>query len=189
MWAIHNSIKGWTLYNLTLYEAQLIVHTLSPNEIRIAFVAQASSTWEKLDTQAHAQLFKLAIKPSVGFSEFKKSTSELPEDTDFFIFKPQRKHKERIHVRKEFQTDIIIEGQSQVFKTVSHDLSEGGIYLKDTIPDWVSGYFIVKIVDKTEVLQLICCLVEDQKVKQRVQVVSEENDQHFVKYRNWLQSK
>lgn len=188
MWAVHNSVKGWTLYNLAQKEVQLLIKTLTSNEVRMTFVAQKNTLWVKLDQKIHEELFNYESRSPEGFEKFEEKQDQ-EQDTDFFIFKPVRRHLDRVHERKEFEVSIVLEGQSQQFKSTTIDLSEGGIYLKDVIPDWISGYFVVRIIDQKEILQLICCLVEDQKIRQRIQVVSEENDQHFLKYKSWLSTK
>ena len=66
------------------------------------------------------------------------------------------------------------------------DLSEGGLYFKDTLPDWVAGYFLVGVQSPTTIYQLMCSVVEDQKERRRVQIVSEEQDAHYLAYKEWL---
>lgn len=189
MWAIHNSIKGWTLYNLNLREMQLLVSTLSPNEVKLTRVAAHKATqWESLSRETHPDFFTLTGNDSQGFPDFKVTDTPADADTDFFVIKPQKKYLARLHDRIEIQTKVAIEGQSKSFESTTVDISEGGLFFKDTIPDWVSGYFIVRVFDKETFYQVICSLVEDQKVKQRVQIVSEENDIHYLKYKDWLRT-
>ncbi len=189
MWAIYNSVKGWTLYKLSLREVQLIVSTLTLNEVKLTRItALNSNQWENLSRDTHPDFFSEVGKESTGFPEYKIAESTLEADTDFFVIKPQKKYLARLHDRIDANVKVVIEGQNKSFESITIDLSEGGLYFKDTIPEWVSGYFIVRVFDAKTFYQVICSLVEDQKVKQRVQIVSEENDIHYLKYKEWLKS-
>ena len=101
---------------------------------------------------------------------------------------PQKTILPRLYERIERELEVVIEGlnRDQKFHSQTVDLSEGGIYFKDVIPDWVSGYFIVAFIYEHQRCQIMCALVEDQKIKHRVQVMSEENDSHYLVYKNFL---
>ena len=187
MWAVHNSIKGWTLYGLSLREVQLLTQTMSPNEIKLTKVSSLKqSDWNFITKDMYPDFFSETGKENSGFSDHKNGEVGSEVDTDFFIIKPKKIHQTRLHDRINIQIKVIIEGQSKSFESVTVDISEGGIFFKDTIPEWVSGYFIVRVFDGARSYQVICSMVEDQKVKQRVQIVSEESDAHYVKYKDWL---
>lgn len=188
MWAIHNAVKGWTLYNLSLREVQLLINSMSPNETKLAKVSGLNENeWHMITPTAYPDFFSETGRLSTGFVDYKTINENTGEgDTDFFIIKPKKVHHPRLHNRIEIEVKARIEGQSKSFESLTVDISEGGIYFKDTIPDWVSGYFIVRVFDGSIFYQVICSLVEDQKVKQRVQIVSEENDVHYLKYKEWL---
>lgn len=188
MWAIHNSVKGWTLYNLSLREVQLLINSMSPNEVKLAKVSALNENeWHIINAEAYPDFFSETGRLSNGFVDYKTVQENTGEsDTDFFIIKPKKVHHPRLHNRIDIEVKARIEGQSKSFESLTVDISEGGIYFKDTIPDWVSGYFIVRVFDGPVFHQVICSLVEDQKVKQRVQIVSEENDAHYLKYKEWL---
>lgn len=187
MWAVHNSIKSWTLYNLSLREVQLLLNTMSSNEIKLTkAVQQGSPDWHFITKEHFPDFFSTTGKVNSGFADYKATDAPADSDTDFFIIQPKRPHLARLHERIEIQAKVIIEGQSKSFESITVDISEGGICFKEAIPDWVSGYFIVRVFTQTSSYQVICSLVEDQKVKQRVQIVSEDNDAHFLKYKEWL---
>lgn len=187
MWAIHNSVKGWTLYNLSLREVQLLVNTLSVNEVKLTKVSSLTKNeWEIISREKHPDFFSDAGKLNSGFIDYKMSDQAGDIQTDFFVIKPKRVQQPRLHIRYEIEVKASIEGQSKSFESLTVDISEGGVHFKDTIPDWVSGYFIVRLFDKSTYYEVICSLVEDQKVKKRVQIVSEESDAHFLKYKEWI---
>ena len=65
--------------------------------------------------------------------------------------------------------ELVIESDGQSFQTQTVDLSIGGILLQDSVPEWVVGYFTVRIVrsDISQQVELTCCLVENQSPGQR----------------------
>ncbi len=193
MWAIHNSIKNWTFYNLSEHEVHLIVQTLTSNERRMTFLARqsdihTSSEWIKLEENIFPKFYQAVAQDSASFEIYQNKSLEKSDEADCFVIRPSRKHQLRIHDRKEIPIQVIIEGQGQQFKSETIDVSEGGLYLKEIIPDWLSGYFIVKMTMNSLTYQLVCSLVEDQKIRQRIQIVSEENDRHYLDYKKWLNS-
>ena len=187
MWAVHNSIKGWTLYGLSLREVQLLLNTMSPNEIKLTKVSSLKqSDWIFISKDLYPDFFSESGKQNTGYSDFKNGETGADIDTDFFIIKPTKTHHARLHDRIITEVKVILEGQKRSFESVTVDISEGGIFFKDAIPEWVSGYFMVRVFEGPHAHQVICSLVEDQRVKQRVQIVSEESDAHYVKYKDWL---
>ena len=70
MWAIHNSLKGWTLYDLTDREAQLLINSMSQNEIKLAKVCSVGMAWENLDKEKHNSLFSASSPIETLFSYF-----------------------------------------------------------------------------------------------------------------------
>ncbi|MCM2353923.1 MAG: PilZ domain-containing protein [Pseudobdellovibrio sp.] len=189
MWALHNSLKGWTLYSLTEREVQLMINTLSSNEIKLVKVCKKSDReWHKLSREEFPELYAPAGKFEEGYPALSSEASAESTDTDYFVVKTKKVIHPRLHDRIEKQFTATVLGQTNNFDTTTIDLSEGGIQFNDIIPDWVSGYFIVRIADAGQIYQVMCSLVEDQKEKKRVQVMSEESDPQFLKYRNWLDS-
>ena len=191
MWALHNSLKGWTLYSLTDREVQLVINTLSSNEVKLVKVSKkGGSEWHKVSREQFPELYAPVGKfeegyPALGSDAGGEHTST---DTDYFVVKAKKVMHPRLHERIEKAFNVTLLGQNNNFETTTIDLSEGGIHFTDIIPSWVSGYFIVRIEDRGQVYQVMCSLVEDQKEKKRVQVMSEESDPQFLKYRDWLDS-
>jgi PilZ domain len=186
MWAIHNSLKGWTLYGLNEREVQLLFNTFSPNELKLISLCQLTEKkWEIFNPAKHSFFLSTTGKSQNHFPELNIEASiEVP--SEYFIIKPQRKILPRLHERIEIDIQAVIEGHNQRFSSRTVDLSEGGLYFKDVIPDWVSGYFIVIVSHANESHQIMCSLVEDQKIKHRVQVMSEESDSHYISYKKFL---
>lgn len=186
-WAVHNPLKGWTLYDLSEKEVQLLLNSFTPNEVRLCRVcSNQEKKWMGLDASVHAALFSDYGKDPAGFPPPDQTEKTASMGTDYFIVRPKKVIYPRLHQRIDIALPVSIENHTQSFKTETIDISEGGLHLKEIIPDWVSGYFIVKIYSGGQTIQLMCSLVEDQKVKQRVQVVSEDSDGNFIHYKNLL---
>ena len=191
IWGLYNALRGWTLYDLTVNEVQLLVQVMSANEIKLIKVAKPNDpTWEPLSELIHPQFFEKRkvselTYPSLHQSD-KNATSEL--DTEYFVVRP-RKHLPRLYKRHDVNLPCLVKSTTKNFQTESVNMSEGGMQFKDTLPDWIAGYFIVAITGNTTgVIQLMCSLVEDQKEKRRVQIVSEDTDPQYCLYREWLAS-
>jgi hypothetical protein len=184
-WAIQNSLKGWVLYDLTEREIQLLVRTMSINEVRLTRVCkQSDTTWQTLSENQFPELFKFTQGESKLFPVLEPPKEG--SDTEYFVIRPQKTIHPRLHKRYETEITCLIFSTTRQFTTATIDLSEGGLYFKDMIPDWVVGYFIVGVQGPGALFQLMCSLVEDQKEKKRVQIVSEEQDPQFVAYKEWL---
>jgi hypothetical protein len=187
-WALHNSLKGWTLYSLTDSDVMVILLTMSENEIKLARISRSGSQeWASLNKNAYANFFSEEFRKSHEISEdfpVLDARNDVANDTAYFIIKPAKVVHPRLHERHEVVANCTLVGSNnKTFTTETIDLSEGGLYFKEVIPSWVAGYFLVIVNEK---YQLMCSLVEDQKEKKRVQIVSEESDAHFMKYKDWI---
>ena len=188
LWALHNPLKSWTLYNLSERELKLLIMSLSDSEITLVKICKKNETsWQSIDRDIHSNLLKKDnLDPFNGSADFPVviPRSEAPTDTEYFTIKPNKVLQPRLHNRYELVIPcVLLGGNNKVFATETKDLSEGGLYFKDIVPGWIAGYFLVIVNSK---YQLMCSLVEDQKEKKRVQIVSEDSDYHFVQYKNWL---
>lgn len=189
MWAFHNSLKGWTLYDLTLEQAQVLMNSLTPNEKRLLKVNEVTSQkWVTFNSEIHKVLVSSRGQVSSHFSSPVDSGHTQSADTDFFIVKAKKVIYPRLHERFNVEADAAIELGQKQFKTTTVDISEGGLYFKDVLPDWVSGYFIVTLTYHERNYQVMCSMVEDQKLRHRVQIVSEESDSHYLRFKSFLDS-
>lgn len=192
MYALHNALKGWTLYDLSEREVQIVINSLSKNEINLTKVCEASSLkWVELSSTRWPHLFSETALKSKVFQEYVDTSSVTAEktDTEYYVVRaPQKNFHERAHQRVSIVLKTRIIGATADFETTTQDVSEGGIQLADVIPQWVSGYFIVEIEHLENKFSIMCSLVEDQATKKRVQIMSEENDPNFVRYKTWLKS-
>jgi hypothetical protein len=188
-WSLHNSYKSWTLYNLTSAEVSLLVQSLSETELRLLKVSQKNDTnWKSLNSNEYPQFFEKKnvekYKSSENYPTL-ETRNDTVSETNYFVIKPNKIVQPRLHKRHDLVVScVLISANNQKFEAETIDLSEGGLYFKETIPNWIAGYFLVIINSQ---FQLMCSLVEDQKEKKRVQIVSEESDFHFIQYKNWLE--
>lgn len=166
----------------------LVILSLSESEQRSARICRESDkSWRTINHEENPKFIDKALTQSYfdssGYPELSFETTNA-SDKDYFVIQPKKVLQPRLHHRYEITTKCTIVGtNSKEFKSETVDISEGGIFLKDIIPTWVAGYFVVMIADK---FQLMCSLVEDQKEKRRVQIVSEESDFNFIQYKNWI---
>lgn len=187
-WGIHNSLKGWTLHGLSDREMQIIIKTLSINEIKLTQICRmGDAKWTALNEKSFPELFQTKVGELSGFPTI-DTRSKDPSDTEFFVVRPKRTIQPRLHQRYEVEVPCLVSSTTKQFSTTTIDLSEGGLYFKETVPDWVAGYFLVAVQAQNSVYRLMCSMVEDQKERKRVQIVSEEQDAHYLAYKEWLLS-
>ena len=187
-WALHNSLKSWTLYNLSEAELRLLLLGFSENELKLAKICKrGDGDWQRVDKTAHGALLTRQGLETYFRAEGYPSANMKAEsviDTEYFVIKPNRVMQPRLHKRYEVIVPCTLVGNKE-FQTETVDLSEGGLYFRDVIPSWIAGYFLVVVNSR---YQLMCSLVEDQKEKKRVQIVSEDSDPHFMHYKEWLKT-
>lgn len=190
LWGMHNALKGWTLYDLGVNDVQLLVQVLSANEIRLCKVCTLdSAVWTSLSQTEHPQFFSAKKNSSENYPALHQSEKTMAgeTDTEYFVVRP-RKQLPRLHKRHDLEVSCTVNSTTKSINTVTVNVSEGGIQFKDTLPDWIAGYFIVALLIPTGSVQLMCSLVEDQKEKKRVQIVSEDTDPQYLIYQSWLTS-
>ncbi|MCB0349743.1 MAG: PilZ domain-containing protein [Bdellovibrionales bacterium] len=86
-----------------------------------------------------------------------EQTKSLSLATGEFVLRSQKRYNKRLSVE-------IIGENGQEFKTFTRDVSVGGMNVEDSIPDWVAGYFKVRIskAGSKQLIELTCCLIENQ---------------------------
>ncbi len=188
LWGLHNALKGWTLYDLTVNEVQLLVQVMSVNEIRLTKVCtQDSAVWTALSESEYPQFFVPKKSNSENYPALHQTEKTMAgeSDTEYFVVRP-RKQLPRLHKRHDLNISCTVNSTTKSIEMETVNLSEGGIQFKEILPDWIAGYFIIALKIPTGSLQLMCSLVEDQKEKKRVQIVSEDTDPQYLVYCGWL---
>jgi len=88
--------------------------------------------------------------------------------------------------RVRIPVDILV--GSNVFSTHTADVSEGGFFFEDPLPDWVAGYFTVSLkIRDGQVFEFTCFLAEDQKrEKFRTEIAPSTSEKYFESFKDWL---
>lgn len=188
LWSLHNPVKSWTLHQLSVREARLLIATLSPVE------KSATLAWRQGDPiwiHLHHPLAMDIVKPEPA-TIVKAPAIPVQEPTEEEITHVRMEKSNRQWVREHQRIKAEIPGEvllgTQRFRATTENLSEGGIKFKERLPDWVAGYFTVILNRPEGSLEVTCMLVEDQKDdKTRVAVVdTNDEESHLPIYRAWV---
>jgi hypothetical protein len=78
-------------------------------------------------------------------------------ETGEYILRAKQRFNKRMQV-------LIIGENGQQFRTHSRDVSVGGIFVEDSLPDWVAGYFKVRLskFNSKKQIELTCHILENQ---------------------------
>lgn len=191
-WILYNPNRSWFLGQLSAREARVIIKTLSFLELKSLLVTREKETeWYRLDHP-----FCEPIR--LDFAEFNVTEASLPsipvfedeEITSVQDLKAPQSFQVRRFQRVEKAVPIEIFVGSKSIKTTTADISEGGIRVKDVLPDWVAGYFAVTLNPTAQqTLEVHCSIVEDQKRdRYRIEIVSLPTDPKYVDYCLWIQT-
>jgi hypothetical protein len=109
------------------------------------------------------------------------SISGLTASGQFIIRKAQR-------FKKRLEITILV--GDKAFVTHSRDISVGGVYVEDVIPDWIRGSFKIRIrrPNIKQQIELAACLVENQPAHDRVRIsiLPLQNSHDEKKLEGWL---
>lgn len=181
-WSLNCDFHNWTVHDLSTNEARVILETLRDSEKATVLVWKPGwAAWKPLrdaecEELLHTRVVKIKapIIPSVqDYDSEITAVRPLKAETPFVTRKFNR-----------FDVDYpakLISG-TQEFETRVLDLSEGGLRIKDPVPDWVAGYTtVVIIVEDGRQLELMCSLAEDQKhAKTRLEIAPSDKQSDFL---------
>jgi hypothetical protein len=187
-WAIHCDYHSWTVQDLSKDQAIAVLDTLKDTQKSSVMVWRTGwAGWRNLRDPECSDL----MQPR----EVKVQAPPVPTDENFDpeitavrSVAAQNPFMTRKGVRFDVEYPVVVVSSNQEFKTQSLDLSEGGLRVKDTLPDWVAGYCSVILhVENGRKIELMCSLAEDQKhSKTRFEIVPSEKQSEFL---DWFQSK
>jgi hypothetical protein len=110
---------------------------------------------------------------------------DKPETTQSreFVVRAKKRYKKRYSVR------IQIDGK--VFNTNTRDISVGGLNVEDQMPDWVCGYFKVRIIKPNvkQQIELQCCLIENEDLNEfrhRLMILPLQNPTDEQNLEKWI---
>ncbi len=88
--------------------------------------------------------------------------------------------------QRRYEIALIQEGR--YFKSHTIDISVGGMLLEDPIPEWISGYFKVRIKKPhlKQQVELAACIIEDAADKRRVAILALKNSKDEQDLEMWL---
>lgn len=94
--------------------------------------------------------------------------------------------------RYDKRLEVKIFSDGKVFQTFSKDISVGGLLLETPLPDWIFGYFKVRLsrVESKKRLELTACLVENQDPHARLRLafLPLQNKKDETLFEQWIQS-
>jgi PilZ domain len=100
-----------------------------------------------------------------------------------FVIRSQKRFRKRMAV-------TIIGTENQMFKTFTRDISVGGMYLEDSAPNWVKGYFKVRISkpNSKQLIELNCGVLETQPdgARYRVAILPLQSVEDEKNLENWF---
>lgn len=121
---------------------------------------------------------------SLSAPQVLKDLSEFSDsmNTDSFVVRAKKRFKKRYAVT--------VEIDGKVFKTHSRDISVGGVNVEDLIPDWITGYFKIRVSkpNTKQAIELQCCLVEGQapNARYRFMILPLQDQNDETNLENWL---
>ena len=183
-WALNCDFHNWTIHDLRTNEASVILETLRDSEKASVLVWRTGWTnWKSLrepecSVLLHTRHVQLSAPPLPAHEDFN------PEITAVRPIKPETP----FHTRKSKRFDVsypvqVISG-TQEFSSVIEDLSEGGLRVRDALPEWVAGYCtVIFTVENGSKIEVMCSLAEDQKQsKTRLEIVPSEKHAAFLEW-------
>lgn len=191
-WSIHNPLKNWTFHGLCKNQIQVLLSSLTDAERKFCYVWKKEwPYWRRLlDSELNQLSPYSAIAPAHLPALPSNILTHEEEITSVHSISNEPKHdlSHRRHKRFEVKVPVEIILKDQVFKTETTDVSESGLRFKDSLPDWLAGYFTVILKLEGKKVEVVCMLVEDQKnEKNRAEVVDTKDEESGLHaYMDWV---
>lgn len=192
LWCLFHKPAGRTIKGLLFDEARAYISNLDQSELQDWFVWKEDwPDWRpvhEVDGITETIFRMLQVSPPPPPRGASEKSIEIPEPSIRKIIENNSNHLQQsdgpftvsdgefiIRSKKRFfkRYEISIEGpQKKIFRTYSRDISVGGISFEESLPDWVTGYFKVRIAkpNSKQKIELMCCLVENQNSEKRFRV-------------------
>lgn len=187
---------GWLVKNLSEKEARAIFSVLSVEERLVTRLwTEDWPGWLSIDTPQCSFLF-VPREQSQTPPPSQPEGDEVAEITQVQL--PKVLHRQsntqaiRRHVRFQVQIPVTIQTVSEYFETVTEDVSEGGILLRDALPDKFAGYCQVVFQPRSNLtFVVLATLVEDQRnARSHLEFVEGDQQWQFVEWlrqQSWAQ--
>jgi len=112
-----------------------------------------------------------------------EDSHSLSITTGEFVIRSQKRFYKRLMI-------TVVGEEEKTFKTHTKDVSIGGMNLEDSLPDWVAGYFKVRIakLNSKQQIELTCCLIENQEPngRYRIAILPMKTEQDEKNLESWL---
>ena len=184
-WALNSDFHNWTIHDLSRREAQIVVESLRDSEKASLMVWRTGwKTWRGLRDPECSELLHSRV--------INKEAPETPRADDSFdpeitavrssTNKPAFSLRKATRFEAEYPVTVVCIDKE--FKTVSIDISEGGLKVRDAMPEWVAGYCTLLLdVEDGQVLEVLGSLAEDQKhYKTRFEIVPSDKQSEFIEW-------
>jgi hypothetical protein len=187
-WSLSCDFHNWTIHDLSENEARVLIETLRSSEKATLLVWKTGwPSWRSLRDPECAVLLQTRIV-QIEAPPVSQQASFDPEITSVHL-KPTATApiSTRRHNRFDVEFPVTVVMGTQEFHTVCVDLSEGGMRLRDPLPEWVAGYTSVILhIDQDRSIEVMCSLAEDQKhSKTRLEIAISEKQPEFL---DWFRS-
>lgn len=210
LWCLFHKPSGRTIEGLLFDEARAYISNLTRNELQDWFVWKEDwPDWRpvsEVDGITETIFRMLHVSPPPPPRGASEKSIELPDPSIRGVIEKNSSYLQQsdgpftvsdgefiIRGKKRYfkRFEISIEGsQGELFRTHSRDISVGGISFEESLPDWVSGYFKVRIAkpNNKQKIELMCCLIENQNSGQRfrVAILPLENASDERNFEKWL---
>jgi PilZ domain-containing protein len=194
-WAIHNSLKSWTLAGLSLRECQLLVASMTDGEVKVSWAHHENwSEWKPLSEPECHDLYSYRDGEHGELPPVPEITQEEDHEITQVRVVAVGVQKSQLILRKftryEAKIPVEIVVGANAFTTTTCDMSEGGFCFEDRLPDWVAGYFTVVLNTEEKMFEFTCFLAEDQKKdKFRAEIAPTTSKRVIDEFRQWLLTK
>lgn len=174
-WCLTLPEKGWTVSSLTGNESLAIIATLNKREkSRLLCWKPNWNCWvlwkdplcKELHKHWNSELFPPPVERTGGF-------------------------RDRKHERYDFHVPARFIVGSRSFQTITENISTGGMYLKESLPEWIAGYFTIILdladfYDTSQItnLELVGSIIEQEVADRfRIQILPSERQDSLT---DWL---
>lgn len=198
LYCLTNVIDAWLVRDLTASEASAIVAVLNARQrLTTRAWTEGWPAWKPIDDPDCAFLLETRKQtqepPTIDFV-----SNDPPEITQVYLPPDRPTASGRIqilrrHERFPLQIEVLVQTSSLQFKTMTEDVSEGGIRIREVLPDEFAGYCqIVFLPGTSRSLTVLANPVEDQsKGRFHLEFVDDKEQARFAEWfknQNWSQT-
>ena len=181
LWCLFNKASNQLISGLLFDEARAFISNVEAGHIEEWFAWKEEwPDWKpvtEVDGLSEMIFRVMNVAPPPPPRETGEPSIKKVMETDFFpqvksgfsksefILRSQKRFNKRMQV-------TITGENGEIFESFTRDVSVGGLFLEDSLPDWVAGYFKVRVSkpNSKQQIELTCCLIENQALDERYRV-------------------